>query len=50
MQNGLYSAKFAPVAQSVEHNHGKVGVSSSILLGSLFLSLFGGKYGKEKCS
>ena len=25
---------FAPVAQSAEHNHGKVGVSSSILLGS----------------
>ena len=27
---------FAPVAQSAEHNHGKVGVSSSILLGSFF--------------
>ncbi len=25
---------FAPVAQSAEHNHGKVGVSSSNLLGS----------------
>ena len=38
----------APVAQLAEHNHGKVGVSSSILLGSLFLSLRGGRLWQKK--
>lgn len=31
----FYTVYYAPVAQTAEHNHGKVGVSSSILLGSL---------------
>ena len=36
--SGILSCHFASVAQSAEHNHGKVGVSGSIPLGSfLFL-------------
>ena len=33
---GAITYSVAPVAQSAEHNHGKVGVSSSILLGSFW--------------
>ena len=32
--SGILSCHFASVAQSAEHNHGKVGVSGSIPLGS----------------
>ena len=39
---------FAPVAQSAEHNHGKVGVSSSILLGSLLSFEFAWRKGMAK--
>ena len=38
---GAITYSVAPVAQSAEHNHGKVGVSGSIPLGS-FLFFIGG--------
>ena len=35
--SGILSCHYASVAQSAEHNHGKVGVSGSIPLGSFFV-------------
>ena len=39
--SGILRRHYASVAQSAEHNHGKVGVSGSIPLGS-FLFFIGG--------
>ena len=39
--SGILRRHYASVAQSAEHNHGKVGVSGSIPLGSFFVFIGG---------
>ena len=39
--SGILKRHYASVAQSAEHNHGKVGVSGSIPLGSFFVFIGG---------